>query len=80
MGKLPMLEFTQQLLRVADCLYSSGLYQLARTQGYRRCLIDAGLQSPVEGGTGFTTTQAITKYVFNCDSEPMILAIVSIEL
>lgn len=71
-SKLPTQYFTFQLLRIADLLYKEGLYQLARTHGYRRCLVNAGLLA-----TGDANSKSLSVFASSCGSEPMALAMVS---
>lgn len=67
--------FAVQLLRVADLLYEAGLYSLARTHGYRKCLLSAGLVAP---GSGSDSAEgALEDYVSNSDSEMMKMTLVS---
>ena len=70
--KLPVDYFTLHLLEMADWLYNANLYHLARTHGYRRCLMNVNLQS-----SSLAETKSITQYVAECSNEPMVLAVVS---
>ena len=73
-GKLPLEYFTEQLLRVADLLYEAGLYSLARTHGYRKCLMTGGLLL----GDRRNSSEALEQYVSSGNrSEKMVLALVS---
>ena len=62
---------------MADLLYEAELYHLARTHGYRRCLMDAGLLK-AEGGVGPLEERSdnLMQYVSQGHTEPMILAMV----
>lgn len=74
-GKLPLECFTEQLLRVADLLYEAGLYCLARTHGYRKCLMTGGL---LLGGHR-NSSEALEQYVSSGNgNEKMVLALVRI--
>ena len=71
---MPLEYFTEQLLRVADLLYEAGLYSLARTHGYRKCLMTGGLLL----GDRRNSSEALEQYVSSGNrSEKMVLALVS---
>ena len=68
-SKVPKPCFRDKLLSVADTLYQTGLFQLARNHGYRRCLMEAGVFTSPE--------QTLEEFVLQCEDEPVILAVVS---
>ena len=70
-GKFPLEFFVSQLLRVADMLYEAGLYLLARSQGYRRCLVYAGLQEE-----GSEVSSFLELYLPTCETKGLALAMV----
>ena len=69
------LEFlSTQLLKAADLFYEAGLYHLARTQGYRRCLERVGLLKGSEG----EDKGIFEDYVSSCGNKAVTVNIVSI--
>ena len=73
------------MLGVADSLYRLRLYRLARVQGYRKCLLAAGIQPQVVGDERGATNMEegkegvlgnLCQFISTCESEMTIVAMV----